>query len=216
MHGKGSDDFWPRAEENLLKAFEFYLMENKVEKNTLADIYSKIAREDIAEIDTIFKKLPQDSPARMSYNIYASGSETIKSSVLTGLGTRLQAFQNKYVQRLTECSDIDLSLPGKQACAYYCITSDMNSDMDFLVSLFFTFLFIKLVKYADSQEYGKCKNKVFFYLDEFANIGQIPDFNKKISTVRSRDIALIPIVQNIGQIKNRYPNDVWQEIIRKL
>ena len=78
MHGKGSDDFWPRAEENLLKAFEFYLMENKVEKNTLADIYSKIAREDIAEIDTIFKKLPQDSPARMSYNIYASGSETIK------------------------------------------------------------------------------------------------------------------------------------------
>ena len=107
MHGKGSDDFWPRAEENLLKAFEFYLMENKVEKNTLADIYSKIAREDIAEIDTIFKKLPQDSPARMSYNIYASGSETIKSSVLTGLGTRLQAFQNKYVQRLTECSDID-------------------------------------------------------------------------------------------------------------
>ena len=123
MHGKESDDFWPRAEENLLKAFVFYLMENKVEKNTLADIYSKIAREDIAEIDTIFKKLPQDSPA------------TIKSSVLTGLGTRLQAFQNKYVQRLTECSDIDLSLPGKQACAYYCITSDMNSDMDFLVSL---------------------------------------------------------------------------------
>ena len=191
-------------------------MENKVEKNTLADIYSKIAREDIAEIDTIFKKLPQDSPARMSYNIYASGSETIKSSVLTGLGTRLQAFQNKYVQRLTECSDIDLSLPGKQACAYYCITSDMNSDMDFLVSLFFTFLFIKLVKYADSQEDGTCKHKVFFDLDEFANIGQIPDFNKKISTVRSRDIALIPIVQNIGQIKNRYPNDVWQEIIRKL
>ena len=60
------------------------------------------------------------------------------------------------------------------------------------------------------------QNKVFFYLDEFANSGQIPDFNKKISTVRSRDIALIPIVQNIGQIKNRYPNDVWQEIIRKL
>ena len=160
MHGKGSDDFWPRAEENLLKAFEFYLMENKVEKNTLADIYSKIAREDIAEIDTIFKKLPQDSPARMSYNIYASGSETIKSSVLTGLGTRLQAFQNKYVQRLTECSDIDLSLPGKQACAYYCITSDMNSDMDFLVSLFFTFFDLSENTLQDNEEakQNRCYN----------------------------------------------------------
>lgn len=77
----------------------------------------------------------------------------------------------------------------------------------------FTFLFIKLVKYADSRIDGKSENEVFFFLDEFANIGEIPDFNKKISTVRSRGIALIPIIQNIGQIKNRYPMDSWQEII---
>ena len=89
----------------------------------------------------------------------------------------------------------------------------MDSSRDFLVSLFFTFLFIKLVKYADSRIDGKCENDVFFFLDEFANIGEIPDFNKKISTVRSRGIALIPIIQNIGQIKNRYPMDSWQEII---
>lgn len=62
----------------------------------------------------------------------------------------------------------------------------MDSSRDFLVSLFFTFLFIKLVKYADSTESGRCKVDVFFFLDEFANICQIPDFNKKISTVRSR------------------------------
>lgn len=74
-------------------------------------------------------------------------------------------------------------------------------------------MFIKLVKYADSRIDGKCENEVFFFLDEFANIGEIPDFNKKISTVRSREIALIPIIQNIGQIKNRYPMDSWQEII---
>lgn len=216
LHSKSSDDFWPRAEENLLKAFEFYFMENKLEQNTLTDIYLKIATGDIADIDNMFRRLPLDSPARMSYNIFASGSDTIKASVITGLGTRLQAFQDKNIQSLTSHSDIDLSLPGKKACAYYCITSDMNSDMDFLVSLFFTFLFIKLVRYADSMPNGKCENRVFFWLDEFANIGTIPDFNKKISTVRSRDIALIPIVQNVGQIKNRYPNDIWQEIVRKL
>ena len=134
------------------------------------------------------------------------GSDTIKASVITGLGTRLQSFQNEDLQRLTSETDIDLTLPGKEACIYYVITSDVDSSNDFLASLFFTFLFIKLVRYADSRLNGKCDNEVYCFLDEFANIGQSPDFNKKISTVRSRGIALIPIVQNLGQLQNRYPN----------
>ena len=193
----GKDDFWPRAEENLLKAFEFYFLENKIDQNTLTDIYKIIANGDIATLDGIFKGIPQESPARMSYNIFASGSDTIKASVLTGLGTRLQAFQNKELQELTNATDIDLTLPGKKPCIYYVVSSDVDSSRDFLISLFFTFLFIKLVRYADSRIDGKCENDVYFFLDEFCNIGEIPDFNKKISTVRSRGIALIPIVQNI-------------------
>lgn len=122
----------------------------------------------------------------MSYNIFASGSDTIKASVITGLGTRLQMFQNEDLQKLTNETDIDLTLPGKIPCIYYIITSDMESSYDFIASLFYTFLFIKLVRYADSTPSGKCENEVFFFLDEFANLGQIPDFNKKISTVRSR------------------------------
>lgn len=145
----------------------------------------------------MFKKLSPESPARMSYNIFASGSDTIKASVLTGLGTRLQAFQNEDLQRLTSESDINLSLPAKEPCVYYVVTSDVDSSNDFLASLFFTFLFIKLVRYADSKPSGTCDIDVFCFLDEFCNIGAIPDFNKKISTVRSRKIALIPIMQNI-------------------
>lgn len=137
-------------------------------------------------VDSIFKNLPQESPARMSYNIFASGSDTIKASVLTGLGTRLQAFQDKKLQELTNCTDINLTLPAQKPCIYYVISSDVDSSRDFLVSLFFTFLFIKLIKYADSKKNGKCDNEVYFFLDEFANIGEIPDFNRKISTVRSR------------------------------
>lgn len=207
------DDFWPRAEENLLKAFEFYFLEKSLKTNSLKDIYFKIAAGDIKELDNMFKKMPLDSPARMSYNIFSSGSDTIKASVLTGLGTRLQAFQNKHVQDLTSENDIDLTLPAKEKCAYFCITSDMTGTYDFLSSLFYVFLFAKLVKYADSRENGKCDIGVYFLLDEFANIGQIPDFNKKISTVRSRDINLIPIVQNIGQFQNRYPGGLADEII---
>lgn len=212
-HDKGGDEFWPRAEENLLKAFEFKFLENISDKNTLTNVYKNIANGDISEIVRIFKSVPEDSPARMSYNIFASGSDTIKASVITGLGTRLQMFQNEDLQKLTSETDIDLTLPGKQPCIYYVITSDMNSSFDFLASLFYTFLFIKLVRYADSRADGKCENEVFCFLDEFANIGQIPDFNKKISTVRSRGIALIPILQNVGQFRNRYPDDLWEEII---
>ena len=125
-HNKNSDDFWPRAEENLLKAFILYFKEKMIETNTLADIYFKIAGKDISDIDEMFKSLPQDSAARMSYNIFAQGSDTIKSSVLTGLGTRLQAFQNTLVQQVTSDTDIDLELPAKQKCAYFIITSDMD------------------------------------------------------------------------------------------
>lgn len=199
-HNKGGDEFWPRAEENLLKAFEFYFLETYSENNTLTNVYEQISSGDIGEIDRRFKKMPPDSPARMSYNIFASGSDTIKASVITGLGTRLQLFQNKDLQKITNESDIDLTLPGKKPCIYYIITSDMDDSNDFIASLFYTFLFIKLVRYADSKPDGKCENEVFFFLDEFANLGQIPDFNKKISTVRSRGIALIPILQNLRSI----------------
>lgn len=188
MHDKGGDEFWPRAEENLLKAFEFYFLENISDQNTLTNVYKYIANGDIGEIDKTFRKLSANSPARMSYNIFASGSDTIKASVITGLGTRLQAFQNEDLQKLTYETDIDLTLPGKKPCIYYIIIDDMSSSYSFIASLFYTFLFIKLIRYADSRPNGKCDNEVFFFLDEFANLGKnaIPDFNMKISTVRSR------------------------------
>lgn len=135
----GGDEFWPRAEENLLKAFEFYFLEMLIDKNNLTNIYKKVASGDISEIDNIFKGLSNESPAKMSYNIFASGSDTIKASVITGLGTRLQAFQNEDLQKLTAASDIDLTLPGKTPCIYYVITSDVDSSNDFLASLFLLF-----------------------------------------------------------------------------
>ena len=143
----GNDEFWPRAEENLLKAFEFYFLETISDNNNLTNVYKNIANGDIGEIDNIFKKLSPDSPARMSYNIFASGSDTIKASVITGLGTRLQMFQNEDLQKITSETDIDLTLPAQKPCIYYVITSDMNSSFDFIASLFYKFLFINLLKY---------------------------------------------------------------------
>ena len=166
----GKDEFWPRAEENLLKAFIFFFLQILIDQNNLTNIYKKIASGDLGEIESMFKGLPNENPAKMSYNIFASGSDTIKASVITGLGTRLQSFQNEDLQRLTSDSDIDLTLPAKEPCIYYIVTDDMNGAYDFLSSLFYTFLFIKIVRYADSRPNGKCDVDVFCFLDEFANI----------------------------------------------
>ena len=169
-HDKSGDEFWPRAEENLLKAFEFYFLETMSNQNNLTNLYKHISNGNINEINEIFSKLSPDSPARMSYNIFANGSDTIKASVITGLGTRLQMFQNEDLQKITSETDIDLTLPGKIPCIYYIITSDMDSSFDFIASLFYTFLFIKLIRYADSRPDGKCEHEVFCFLDEFANL----------------------------------------------
>ena len=90
-------------------------------------------------------------------------------------------FQNMLVKKLTAGNDLDLTLPAKRKCAYFCISSDMDSTFDFLSGLFFSFLFISLVRYADNRG-GTGKKQVFFILDEFPNIGAILT-SQKISTM---------------------------------
>ncbi|MGH2331185.1 VirD4-like conjugal transfer protein, CD1115 family [Thermoanaerobacter mathranii] len=212
---KSGDPFWDRAEQNLLKALALYVAkEYPPNERNLASVYSLLAHPEPRKIDMIFKSLPKDHPAKMPYNIYSQASETVRTGVVIGLGTRLQVFQNKLVQKLTEVSDIDLELPGKEKCAYFCIISDMDSTFDFLAGLFFSFLFLKLIRYADMYgKNGQCNPHVYFLLDEFPNIGAIPDFTKKLATMRSRGVHSSIVFQNIAQLKNRYPNDAWQEII---
>lgn len=212
---KSGDPFWDRAEQNLLKALALYVArEYPPNERNLASVYSLLAHPEPRKIDMIFKSLPNGHPAKMPYNIYSQANETVKTGVVIGLGTRLQVFQNKLVQKLTEVSDIDLELPGKEKCAYFCIISDMDSTFDFLAGLFFSFLFLKLIRYADMYgQNGQCNPNVYFLLDEFPNIGAIPDFTKKLATMRSRGVHSSIVFQNIAQLKNRYPHDAWQEII---
>ncbi|WP_084756920.1 VirD4-like conjugal transfer protein, CD1115 family [Clostridium sp. DMHC 10] len=211
--GAKSDEFWDKTEMNLLKALVLYVIkENSKEEKNLSTVYSMLASSDVSTIDAIFKTLPSSHSAKLPYNIYSQASEKVRTGVVIGLGSKLQVFQNKLVQNLTAFSDIDLTLPKKEKCAYFCITSDMESTFDFIAGLFFSFLFIKLTKYADYTAKEGQKD-VYFILDEFPNIGAIPDFTKKISTMRSRGISSCVIFQNIAQLKNRYPNDGWSEII---
>lgn len=209
----GGDAFWSRTEQNLLKALALYVkIEMPKEQANIGSMYKILSAESQEYIDGLFESLPNDHPAKAPYNIYAQASENVRTSVIIGLGTRLQVFQVNLVKELTSTSDIDLEELGKEKCVYFCIISDSESTFDFIAGLFFSFLFIRLTKYADRLG-GVLPVLVTLILDEFPNIPAITDFNKKISTIRSRGIRTFVIFQNIGQLQNRYPDNVWAEII---
>lgn len=208
-----SDHFWDNAELNLLKALILYVDRNYKEKS-IGAVYELLSTKSETQLNGLFAGLTPNHPAFAPYNIFKQSSDTVRAGVIIGLGARLQVFQNEIVKSITSHDDIDLELPAKEKCAYFCITSDQDSTFDFLSSLFFSFAFIKLVRYADKNgKNGRCDYEVAFILDEFPNIGGIVDFQKKISTVRSRGISIAIIFQNLAQLQNRYPSNVWQEII---
>ena len=97
--------------------------------------------------------------------------------------------------------------------ARFCVISDMDSTMSFLSSLFFSFLFIKVIRMADDSPTKMLKRELCILLDEFPNIGQIPDFQKKLATIRSRGVSCIIVCQSVSGLETLYPNNSWQGIV---
>ena len=209
------DHFWDNAEMNLLKALILYVDQGfPPEAKNIGQVYKLLTMSSEKELNSLFDLLPVSHPAKVPYCIYKQASDTVRSGVIIGLGSRLQVFQNKLIRQITSYDEINLTLPGKEKCAYFCITSDQDSTFDFLSSLFMTFVFIKLVRYADTYgEDGKLPIPVHILADELANTGAILSLNKKISVIRSRNLSISCIFQNLPQMQNRYPLNQWQEII---
>ena len=209
------EHFWDSAELNLLKALILYVERNyPPEGKNIGQVYKLLTLSTETELNTLFDPLVIEDPAKAPYNIFKQAADTVRGGIIIGLGSRLQVFQNRLIRMITTYNEIDLTLPGREKCAYFCITSDQDSTFDFLSSLFLSFLFIKLVRYADKYgSGGKLPVPVHILADELANIGVIPDLTKKISTIRSRNISISVIFQNLAQMQNRYPQNQWQEII---
>lgn len=209
------DHFWDNAELNLLKALVLYVEQGfPPESKNIGQVYKLLTLSSEKELNSLFDLLPVSHPAKVPYCIYKQASDTVRSGVIIGLGARLQVFQNKLIRQITSYDEIDLTLPGKEKCAYFCITSDQDSAFDFLSSLFMTFVFIKLVRFADKHgKNGRLPVPVHILADELANTGAILELNKKISVCRSRGLSISCIFQNLPQMQNRYPDNQWQEII---
>ena len=209
------DHFWDNAEMNLLKALVLYVEQGyPSDRKNIGEVYRLLTLNSENELNTLFDKLPISHPAKAPYVIFKQASETVRTGVIIGLGSRLQVFQNSKVKSITAYDEIDLELPGKQPCAYYCITSDQDSTFDFLSSLFLSFVFIKLVRYADKNcEGGKLPIPVHVLGEELTACGVIPDLSRKISVIRSRNISMSCVFQNLAGLQNRYPYNQWQEIL---
>lgn len=216
------DHFWDNGEGNLIKALILYVdldPARSPEEKNLAAVYEMLLRHSPAQLTALFERLPLDHPARGPYSLFAQASDTVRSGIVLGLGTRLQVLQNEAVASIIRHSGIDLTAPGRKKCAYFVVLSDQDATMAFLSSLFFSFLFIKLVRFADSTPEMRCPVPVNLILDEFNNIGKLggaadgSDFTRTLSVIRSRGIYVMLAVQSLGQLQNRYPNNLWAEII---
>ena len=213
-NGKG-DHFWDACEMNLLKALVLYVDQSYAEQNrNIGEVYRLLTLSGESDLDTLFESLPATHPAKAPYSLFKQASDTVRSGVIIGLGSRLQVFQSELIKKITSKNEIDLELPGQQPCAYFLVTSDQDSTFDFLASLFLSFCFIKLVRYADRNcEGGKLPVPVHILGEELTACGTIPDLSRRLSVIRSRNISMSCVFQNLAGLQNRYPFNLWQEII---
>ena len=213
-NGKG-DHFWDSCEMNLLKALVLYVDQSYAEQNrNIGEVYRLLTLSGESDLDSLFENLPPTHPAKAPYSLYKQASDTVRSGVIIGLGSRLQVFQSELIKKITTRDEIDLELPGQERCAYFLVTSDQDSTFDFLASLFLSFCFIKLVRYADKNcEGGKLPVPVHVLGEELTACGTIPDLSRRLSVIRSRNISMSCVFQNLAGLQNRYPLNLWQEIL---
>jgi type IV secretion system protein VirD4 len=204
----GSDPFWDDSAETLLKALIYYLMATRPEEEQNLASCAELVRAANSNggsnlLTELMSQLPYDHPARMNYKSIEIAPEKTYSSILSTLQSKLGKFDSKEIAELTSTDTINFEEIGSQKTAVYVISSDTHTAYDFLLTIFFSQMIQQLYDFADNNG-GALKVPTYFILDEFANIGRIPDFDKKISTSRSRKISFSVILQNLDQLEAIY------------
>lgn len=178
----------------------------------LADIFEGLrddVRSDMAagkEIDN-FKNL-----AIMNYDVFKLAAGKTAKSILVSLAVRLSIWSVNDITRLMATDEMDIAMAGYEKTAIFVIIPDSFSTFNVVASMFYSQVFMSLYYEADFKCGGRLPILVQCLLDEFANIGQIPDFEKYIATMRSRNVSVVPVIQAIAQLKNLY-KDTWETIL---
>jgi len=214
--GQGSNDpFWDETAKMLLKACIYYVISvlPKEEQNISSCL--NIIRQGGADPD-IFKKLfinelKPEHPGRKEYENFSTAADKTMQSIVVSTISKITAFDTPAMQRITTSNNINFDDLGQKKVALFVITSASDSTYDFISTIFFSQMLQKLYVQADRNG-GTLNQQVYFLLDEFANIGQIPDFNKKLSTTRSLGISISIVVQSLDQLEALY-KDNYENIL---
>ena len=214
-----SDPYWDDMAEMLLKALIYYLLATRPpEEQNLASCAELVRAANNSGggnlLTELMNQLPYDHPARMNYKSIEIAPEKTYSSILSSLQSKLGKFDSRDIADLTSTNTINFEDIGRKKTALYVISSDTHAAYDFLLTIFFSQMIQHLYDFADLNG-GALPQPTYFILDEFANIGRIPDFDKKISTSRSRKISFSVILQNLDQLEAVYDKSYETIIARK-
>ena len=216
---QASEDFWVKAEKLYYTALIVYIWYEAPEEeqnfSMLIDLVdASEAREDDENfknaVDLLFEELEQKNPnhfAVRQYKKYKLAAGKTAKSILISCGARLAPFDIKELRDLTAYDELELDTLGEKKTALFVIISDTDATFNFIVSIMYSQLFNLLCDKADDVYNGRLPIHVRCLLDEFANIGQIPQFEKLIATIRSREISASIILQSKSQLKALYKDN---------
>ncbi len=224
---KGSqtnDPFWEKSETALLEALCLYLLhEAPEEEQNFTMVMEMIAAAEVKEddeeyqspLDELFERLEIRNPnslALKQYKIYKQAAGKTAKSILISVGVRLSAFNLESIASLTATDELELDLVGERKTAIFAVIPDNDSTFNFLIGMLYTQLFQMLYYQADIVHGGALPVPVHFLMDEFANVALPDEFDKLLSTMRSRLIFVSIIIQNLAQTKGLY-KDSWESIV---
>lgn len=217
--GKGGDEFWEKAEKLLYSALVGYIHYEAPEEeqnfSTLLEMINAMeVREDDEEfknpVDLMFDELAERDPDHFAVRQYAkyklSAGKTAKS-ILVSCGARLAPFDIKELREITAYDELELDTLGDKKTALFLIMSDTDATFNFLISMVYTQLFNLLCEKADDVYGGRLPVHVRCLIDEAANIGQIPNLEKLMATIRSREISAALVLQAKSQLKAIYKDN---------
>ena len=217
--GKGGDPFWDKAEKLLLTSLIAYIHYEAPEEEqnfaTLLEFLNVMeVREDDEEyqnpVDIMFEKLGEQQPnhfAVRQYRLYKLAAGKTAKSILISCGARLAPFDIAELREITAYDELELDTLGDRKTALFLIMSDTDSTFNFLISMVYTQLFNLLCEKADDVYGGRLPVHVRCLIDECANIGQIPNLEKLVATIRSREISACLVLQAQSQLKALYKDN---------
>ena len=217
--GSGGDPFWEKSERLLLTALIAYLhYEAPVEEQNFATLLEMLNTMQVLEddeeyqnpVDLLFEELAKKKPnsfAGRQYKLYKLAAGKTAKSILISCGARLAPFDIQELRDLTMYDELQLDTLGDKKTALFLIMSDTDSSFNFLISMVYTQLFNLLCDKADDVYGGKLPIHVRCLIDECANIGQIPNLEKLVATIRSREISACLVLQARSQLKAIYKDN---------